>query len=274
MDWIGTDTRDAEDKPFGDPMVLVLSGLPAGEYAWTSYHHDSEATSTGTFDATVIDANGSAETNDIVITGAVTTPVSTFETTITSNGTDDVIILFDLQPYTYEFNQAWFIMNGFELASATESLKIDFNNTGAAVMPGYQAYEADHEVAATFIARSYSAFGTSVTIQPSWGGLATVTDTTNDATSTTQSALLTTATSGAFLVRLSVFDGLNTGSETMLVTVAADACLAAQRASNWPGFNYYDTDSDCDVDLVDFNAFAVEWLDEVSLTGQLQVYPK
>ena len=59
------------------------------------------------------------------------------------------------------------------LASAAHGqLMIDFNSTtqggGPANEPGYQAYDAAHENAATFDTKTYSAFGTDVTLTPSW----------------------------------------------------------------------------------------------------------
>jgi hypothetical protein len=48
-------------------------------------------------------------------------------------------------------------------------LKIDFNVTGGAVEAGYQGYFATDKNMATFTAQSYQAFGTTVTIQPTWG---------------------------------------------------------------------------------------------------------
>jgi hypothetical protein len=53
---------------------------------------------------------------------------------------------------------------------SAESLKVDFNGASAQTMSGYQAYTAQHEVAGTFGARSYSAFGTNITITPTWTG--------------------------------------------------------------------------------------------------------
>ncbi len=113
-DWIGSDTRSA-----GDPLTLTISGLPKGTYGWFSYHHDTDGpASMGLFDVTVNDAAGSTTTTDIPITGREDTTTidgaATFETTIVSNG-DDVTIVFDTQPYTNEYNEAWFLMNGFEL---------------------------------------------------------------------------------------------------------------------------------------------------------------
>lgn len=49
-DWIGADTRIANggngdyDGEVGDPtrMLFTLSGVPAGDYNWVSFHHDTE----------------------------------------------------------------------------------------------------------------------------------------------------------------------------------------------------------------------------------------
>ncbi|MHC4741056.1 MAG: LamG domain-containing protein [Planctomycetota bacterium] len=58
------------------------------------------------------------------------------------------------------------------LSVANADLKIDFSSTtqdgGPHNQPGWQSYEAGHEVAADFITRSYAAFGTTVSVTPSW----------------------------------------------------------------------------------------------------------
>lgn len=49
-DWIGVDTRTGNggngdyDGENGDPtrLLFTLGGIPAGEYSWTSFHHDTE----------------------------------------------------------------------------------------------------------------------------------------------------------------------------------------------------------------------------------------
>lgn len=269
MDWIGTDTRDDQpNKPLGDPMVLTLKGLPSDTYTWKSYHHDPDATFTGIFDAVVMDASGKTATADIQISDSNELPIAAFETTITANGTDDIVLFFDLHPYAgLGYNDAWFVMNGFELTSSNGSLNIDFGNTSVA-MPGYQAYVAQHEVLNTFTEQSYNAFGTTVSVLPAWGGIATVTDTTVDLLSPT--AILETDWPGAYLVRLSASDLSWTGSDTMTVRVAADACAAALLDPAWGGFNSYDADEDCDVDLSDFAALAQQWLDDRNAAGQIQ----
>jgi glucuronoarabinoxylan endo-1,4-beta-xylanase len=117
-DWIGTDTRSV-----GDPMTLTISGLPAGDYSWVSYHHDVDAANTHFFDVTVNDAAGSATTTGVQITNtpgdSITTigGVSKFETALVSDGSD-ITLVFDQQPWTLEYNDAWFIMNGFVVQTA------------------------------------------------------------------------------------------------------------------------------------------------------------
>ena len=112
-DWIGSDTRSA-----GDPLTLTLSGLPMGKYNWLSYHHDRDASTMGQFDVTITDLVGSMTIEDIQITGNAVTDVeevAILETTILSNGVDDVTLVFDMHDYSNQYNEAWFLMNGFEL---------------------------------------------------------------------------------------------------------------------------------------------------------------
>ncbi len=117
IDWIGTDTRQV-----GDPMTLTISGLPQGTYSWLSYHHDV-ADQTGTFSVTVNDASGSTTTTDINATDSEGTEegavdfesITTFSTTIKSDGTSDVTLVFDLTTGTDPVAYAFFFMNGFDL---------------------------------------------------------------------------------------------------------------------------------------------------------------
>jgi hypothetical protein len=57
--------------------------------------------------------------------------------------------------------------------AGAEPLKIDFNSTsqdnnGPHLQEGYQAYDAAHEVADDFVTREYAAFGTTVSLTPTW----------------------------------------------------------------------------------------------------------
>ena len=54
------------------------------------------------------------------------------------------------------------------LSNAQTKLMIDFSATGGAVQSGYEAYEATHEVANTFDTKTYSTFGKTISITPSW----------------------------------------------------------------------------------------------------------
>jgi len=137
-DWIGTDGRQP-----GDPMILVISGLPAGSYSWLSYHHDTD-NQTGVFDVTVNDATGSATTTDIDITDfdadGVTTlaAASKFATQIVSDGSD-VSLSFRLQ-YTPGVNPvptSFFVMSGFILESQNPCFNVPPSIEGADVLSVY-----------------------------------------------------------------------------------------------------------------------------------------
>ena len=118
-DWIGTDTRS-----IGDPFTLVIKGLPQGEYEWRSWHVDV-SNQTGAFDLTLSDASGEkvvAEAFDIQDTGADLKEDRNFDkviplnTTVVSNGVDDVTLTFSVVfPYGTLVIHRFFVMNGFEL---------------------------------------------------------------------------------------------------------------------------------------------------------------
>jgi len=116
--WIGTDTRQV-----GNPMRLTISGLPRGSYSWLSYHHDTDD-QTGIFTVTVVDATGSHTTTDIDISHSESGTadrvdgfenVTVFHTMIVSNGTDDIVLIFDVTSPSSPVNTAFLVMNGFEL---------------------------------------------------------------------------------------------------------------------------------------------------------------
>jgi len=111
IDWIGTDARVAG----ADPLVLAIEGLPAGRYAWISYHHDTQD-QTGLFDVTVTDATGSVTTRGVDISsGAVAfADMTIFEAVIESDGTSLITLSFENQGYT-NVSEAFFVMNGFIL---------------------------------------------------------------------------------------------------------------------------------------------------------------
>ncbi len=116
-DWIGTDARVAN----AGPLVLIISGLPAGRYWWTSYHHDPQD-QTGLFDVTVADAAGVATTRGVDISnGAVAfADVTRFETTIVSDGLYPVSLSFDNQG-SANVAEAFFVMNAMMLEALDAS---------------------------------------------------------------------------------------------------------------------------------------------------------
>jgi len=61
------------------------------------------------------------------------------------------------------------VIGSIIVSAAHAQLKIDFSLTGGAVEAGYQGYFATRSTPATFTAQSYTAFGTTVTIRPTWG---------------------------------------------------------------------------------------------------------
>ncbi len=121
-DWIGTDNRIP-----GNPLTLTISGLPAGSYNWTSWHHDPND-QTGLFDVTVCDANGTSVTKNIDISnGSVNIDnITKFKTTIKSDGADVKIEFYKLTESG--ITGSMFVINGFTLES----------NTGTSIEdPGY-----------------------------------------------------------------------------------------------------------------------------------------
>jgi len=114
-DWIGTDGRQV-----GNPLTLTLTGVPAGNYTWFSYHHDVQD-QTGIFDVTVTDATGPTVLPDNQITdretdGIVTVAAAaTFETTITSDGSPITLAFSNVSLETDPVDLRFFLMNAFEL---------------------------------------------------------------------------------------------------------------------------------------------------------------
>ena len=114
-DWTGTDGRQ-----YGDPLTLTISGLPAGDYSWLSYHHDTED-QTGVFDVIVTDALGERTFTGIDISdgrnsGIVNlADVTKFTTDLTSDGSDIALtfsVVFGPDAPTAD---KFFVMNGIEL---------------------------------------------------------------------------------------------------------------------------------------------------------------
>jgi hypothetical protein len=77
-------------------------------------------------------------------------------------------------------------------------------------------------------------------------------------------ASFTTDMAGSYTVQLTAADtALQTGSDTLEIQVAADACEAAPLAGY--AYSIYDTNTDCVVNMVDFAAFALQWLSDITL---------
>lgn len=270
LDWIGSDVRD--DNSGYDPLVITISGLPSGEYAWTSYHHDA-SDQTGTFDVTVIDSTGTSTTTGIDISAGAELPVTTFTTTINSDG-GDIQLQFD---NTGNSNSTLFmVLNGFVLSdSVNADLAVDFGNSTTQVADGFAGYTATHEEADTFVAYSYDALGTTgITVLPEWGpavaygASVTVDKISGDPLAPT--ANFSANYSGEYTVTITATDtngtqGAQTDSDTLVVRVAPDACTGA---ISWGGGSYDDSDldNDCDVDLEDFALLAAQWLSDTTLT--------
>jgi len=119
-DWIGTDLRQA-----GDPLTITISGLPAGEYYWKSYHNDVNNINQGSFILTVNDASGS-HVQPSMTTSNTGDPaaVMVFETLISCNG-NPISFVFDGTGATDTY-LTMVLCNGFELTQA--------RSTGAALL--------------------------------------------------------------------------------------------------------------------------------------------
>lgn len=152
-DYLGTDTRVGNggngnwDGTNGEPtlMTLTLSGLPASDYSWTSFHHDTEnvhtdfavwlSTDGGSNFSPLADGymsdstpGGNPDSATDGSPGLVTdlegmaAAGSIYTTSFAANGTDDVV--FQFAPYSGVIadavhNQIWGI-NGFQLAAVPE----------------------------------------------------------------------------------------------------------------------------------------------------------
>jgi hypothetical protein len=117
IDWIGTDQRH---EP-GDPMTLTVSGLPAGNYGWLSYHHDTQ-NQQGRFSVTVNDAAGSTTTSGLRVSSTQSLGVTNlagvtkFATPLISDGVNPVTLVWEATDAP-NFN-TMFVMNGFEITNA------------------------------------------------------------------------------------------------------------------------------------------------------------
>ena len=70
---------------------------------------------------------------------------------------------------------------------------------------------------------------------------------------------------GDYTIELTATDAAaQSGSDTLVVQVAADACQAAQLVD---AISVYDDNGNCTIDLPDLAAFAAKWMSDKSLTG-------
>ncbi len=113
QDWIGTDTRGGTRRP-GNPLRLVLSGLPAGSYLFRSHHHDPGG-QTGLIDITVGD-QASVEFDQSGEGGLTATP-AIFEGQFTTNGATDVELVYSNRAASEGRNQG---SNDFTMINAIE----------------------------------------------------------------------------------------------------------------------------------------------------------
>ncbi len=139
-DFIGIDTRTQNggngdwDGTVGTPtyMTLALGGLAAGDYGWTSFHHDTEnvwgpfavwlSTDGGATFAQLADGlmtdgteGGSPDSGALYSGPDIYSLPSTYRTSFTANGVDDVVLRF--APYSDPagvHRQIWG-MEGFEV---------------------------------------------------------------------------------------------------------------------------------------------------------------
>lgn len=123
-DWVGTDGRS-----YGDPLTLTLSGLPAGDYNWLSYHHDTEDQS-GIFDVVVTDAAGERTFTGIDISdgrnGGILNiaDVTKFVTGLTSDGSDITLTFSSVYGEGAATDEKFFVMNGFEVVPEPASMAL------------------------------------------------------------------------------------------------------------------------------------------------------
>lgn len=265
-DWIGTD-----DRVLGNPLVLTISGLPAGTYNWLSYHHDTQD-QTGKFDLTIVDADGPVTIADLDITNGAAelfeTNVTKVAATIVSDGSD-VTLVFDQQEWA-EVAHAFFVMNGFDLVRVSDSaaLKVDFGQGSSPVQPGYVAYTAANEAFNDFGPKPFSAFGTTITVNPDWVGAPVATTFSDDTVNIyNPKATFWTDTIGTYKFRLTAVDPLGETSDLIEVQVLGSACEVAKAKPDYER-PAYDFNNDCREDLDDLIMFVGDWLDDAYLTAQ------
>ena len=76
---------------------------------------------------------------------------------------------------------------------------------------------------------------------------------------------VTILAAGTYVLKLTATDGTGPVSDMVEIRVYEDGCRAAKATGAWQA-GYYDTNSDCVVDINDFAMFAVEWLSSTEMT--------
>ena len=101
------------------------------------------------------------------------------------------------------------------------------------------------------------------------GSASVLTKTSTDWANPTADFTPDSSVAGDYTIRLTATDtSVQSGSDTLTVRVAADACGAAQLDPNWNGYDNYDVNENCVIDLPDFASLAAEWLND----RQLSIY--
>jgi hypothetical protein len=130
-------------------MTLTLGGLNAGVYEWTSFHHDTEhchgpyavwistdggASFTQLADGLMTDgtAGGTPDSGATVSGPDPYTLASTYRTSFTANGTDDVVLRFALYSDAGGVHRQIWGLNGFELMAVSSDLAFGPNPTNGA----------------------------------------------------------------------------------------------------------------------------------------------
>jgi hypothetical protein len=100
------------------------------------------------------------------------------------------------------------------------------------------------------------------------GSAATLTKTSTDWANPTADFTPDLSIAGDYTIELTATDAAaQPDYDTLVVQVADDACEAAQLDPNWTGFDDYDINENCIIDLPDLTNFASKWLDEFYLPG-------
>ena len=263
-DWIGTDSRGVNEAN-SDVLTLTLSGLPEGTYNWKSYHYDP-ADQGDVFNVIVNDAAGSTATLDVIQTVGTDIP-ATFTTTITSDGSDVTLVFV-----AGDDQLGMFSMNGFELTGDGDPLMVDFTpQEEIYIAIGYQGYLAEHEIPESFTTQSFAAFGTMVSVTPTWdapGAVITATGGTLPASAAVLDKTDAPKLAGTYTLQVTATDAAEQANTSILeVQVVSDACAAALQ--NGAVISFADLDGNCIVDLHDMAELASQWLNDIRLSASV-----